>query len=117
MGIDKPKVFEKKVQTIGGKFFLLSYFNHPGLLIMGRTISEKLLTRIRRKELEKYDEEWNIDISNQKTALCIYANKWECFKQLVRAPEPDKLAGIVQLRGKTNEERLFFRRAATQSLL
>lgn len=106
-GGDK-KLFKKNASRIEGRAFLICLFTHPGLRIIRKETYKELVEKVKEKEIKEYTDEWILDFVRQEISLLIYAKKWECFTQLVKQPKPNQLARIVQLRGESNAERLFF---------
>lgn len=112
LSINDKDPYEAIKDRIERKCLLLLRFGHPGLWVVRRTIYNELITRVNNIELEAYTEEWLRDMSCLRMALCLYAERWERFRGLVRWPNPDRMARIEQLRGKSDEEKIFFTPAA-----
>lgn len=100
--------FQKYEKSVDGRTFCLCRFCHPGWWIVRGTVYDELVAKAKKVEIGAYTGEWLNDIFYFRMALCLYAEKWEHFKTIVRQPKPEKLSRIVQLRGKSDAARLFF---------
>lgn len=102
------KLFQKYKDSIEVRTLLYYVNGHPGRYIVKRTIYDELVAKVKERQLGAYTKDWMVDMEKLGIALCVYAKRWEQYKAILMQPEPEKLARIVQLRGKSDIERLHF---------